>query len=153
MDVIIGGTFDIVHKGHKKLIDKAFEKASEKGSVFIGLSTGILVNKKRDVRPFEERKMKLVEYIKSKCFKADFKIEPIKDIYGPTLEEDFDSIIVSPETYTNATKINQKRSEKDKKPMEIIKIPYILADDKKPISTTRIKKGEIDSEGKLISRE
>ncbi len=47
MKVVLGGTFDIIHKGHKKLIDKAFETASENGSVFIGVSTGDLLNCKK----------------------------------------------------------------------------------------------------------
>ena len=43
MKVCIGGTFNPLHKGHKLLIDKAFEVAGKQGSVFIGITTGEIV--------------------------------------------------------------------------------------------------------------
>ena len=46
MRVCVGGTFNIFHKGHKRLLDKAFEVAGEKGKVYIGLSTGSIIEKK-----------------------------------------------------------------------------------------------------------
>ena len=153
MKVCIGGTFDILHKGHKILIDKAFKTVGKKGFVFIGVATEELIKKKKDVRPFSERKRNLTKYIKRMNYSSNFTIEPIKTIYGPTLEYDFDAIIVSSETVKNADKINEKNKKIKKEPMKIIKIPYILAEDGKPISTTRIKKGEIDSEGNMKIRD
>ena len=64
MKVCIGGTFNIFHKGHKKLIDKAFQIAGKKGSVFIGLTTGKILNKKPYVKTFEERKEFLLKKAK-----------------------------------------------------------------------------------------
>ena len=109
--------------------------------------------KKKDVRLFSYSKRNLTKSIKRMNYSSNFTIEPIKTIYGPTLEYDFDAIIVSSETVKNADKINEKREELNKEPMKIIKIPYILAEDGKPISTTRIKKGEIDSEGNMKIRD
>ena len=150
MKVCLGGTFDIIHKGHKKLIDKAFKTAGANGFVFIGLSKNKLVDKKQNVKSWDLRKKELNQYIFDKEYKADFVIKPISDRFGPTLKKDFDVIIVSPETIKTAKEINNKRKELSKKPLKIVKIPYILADDNIPISSTRIREKEIDSEGKIV---
>lgn len=150
MKVCIGGTFDIIHKGHKLLISKAFEAANKDGFVFIGLTKNKLIDKKKNVKNWDLRKKNLERYISKKNYKTDFLIEGIKDIYGPTIENDFDAIVVSEETIENAKKINKRRINKDKKPMKIIVIPYVYAEDNLPISTTRIKKGEINKEGELL---
>ena len=150
MKVCIGGTFDIIHKGHQKLINKAFKTAGRDGFVFIGVAVDKLVESKKNVKSFLDRRKRLVNYIKKMNYESDFEIKPIKTVYGPTLENDFDAIIVSAETIDNAKLINKERKKLNKKPMKIIKIPCILAEDNKPISTTRIKKGDIDLEGNLI---
>jgi pantetheine-phosphate adenylyltransferase len=77
-------------------------------------------------------------------------IKPIADKYGPSIEDDFDAIIVSPETFETAKEINLRRVEKGKKPLKIIKIPFVLAEDGKPISSTRILKKEIDENGRIL---
>ena len=38
MKVCIGGTFNTLHKGHKKLFDKAFQISGKNGDVFIGVT-------------------------------------------------------------------------------------------------------------------
>ena len=45
---------------------------------------------------------------------------------------------------------NHKRIENRKKSLKIIKIDYVLADDNKPISSTRILNKEIDEDGKVM---
>ena len=68
MKVCIGGTFNILHKGHKSIIDKAFNVAGKNGSVFIGLATGKLVENKKSVKSLELRKKNLEEYLTKKGF-------------------------------------------------------------------------------------
>lgn len=144
--VIVGGTFDILHKGHRTLLSKAFSL----GEVKIGLTSDEFAKKikNRAINDFEKRKKALKDFVE-KGLKKKAKIIKIHNIFGPTLKENFDYIIVSPETVENALKINLKRRKNKKRPIKIIKIPFVLAEDKKPISCTRIIKGEIDKEGKL----
>jgi len=88
--------------------------------------------------------------IASRSFpKEKYEVTMLNTPYGPTLEEDFDYIVVSPETYPVALKINCVREEKGKKPLEIVYVDYVMAEDGVPISSTRIAKGEIDRHGRL----
>jgi len=145
--VAVGGTFDILHKGHEALLKRAFSL----GDLTIGLTADKMAQrrKKRKVHPFPLRKKTLEDFIKRK-FNQKVKIVKIKDPFGSTLKEDFDFLVVSPETYPQALLINQERKKLGKKPIKIVKINFVLAKDKKPISATRIIRGEIDKEGNLI---
>lgn len=150
MNVCIGGTFNILHKGHKLLIQKAFEIAGKNGSVFIGLSTGELLKKKNDIKSFGERRKTIEKYLHEKGFTIQVEIRSIKDKYGPSISRDFDAIIVSPETKKTAEEINRKRIQNGNKFLEIVEIPFVLAKDGKNISSTRIKNKEIDAEGNIL---
>jgi len=149
MRVCIGGTFNILHKGHKELIDKAFKIAGKNGIVFIGVTKGEMLDKKKFVEPYEKRVKELKKYLSFKGFNKNTEIRPIYNKYGPTINEDFDVIVVSDETRDNALDINRKRLKKGKKPLKIIEIPMVYAEDLKPISSTRIYNKEINREGGL----
>ncbi len=150
MRVCLGGTFNIFHKGHRYLLNKAFETAGNDGFVFIGLSEGELTAKKKFVTPYTRRYNAIKEYINLKGFTTNWSISPITTKYGLAVDQDFDAIIVSPETRNNAVEINDKRKSLGKKPLRIIEIDHILGEDKKPISSTRIYNEEIDVEGHII---
>jgi pantetheine-phosphate adenylyltransferase len=153
MRVCIGGTFNILHKGHKLLIDKAFEVAGLKGYVFIGITTGDILTGKKDVKSTIERRKSIEKYLAKKGFINRAVIEPIEDKYGPSVKKEFDAIIVSPETKNTAEDINKKRKELKKKPLKIIQIPFVLSENGLPISSSRIKKKEIDEYGNILKRD
>jgi len=153
MKVCIGGTFNPLHKGHKLLIEKAFEVAEKQGSVFIGITTGEIVKGKMDVESFEERKKDIEKYLHEKDFIKRVTVKPIIDKYGPSIEEEFDAIVISPETRKTAEEINEKRKKKRKKPLKIIQISFVLTEDGRPISSSRIRKHEIDEDGRLLSQD
>jgi len=150
MRVCIGGTFNGLHKGHLSLIDKALRTAGEQGSVFIGITEGEMIKIKKDVKPFEQRKQVILDYLYKKKSTTSVEIKTITDKYGPSIEREFDAIVVSPETIRTAEEINDKRRKLDKKPLKIIKIPFVLAENGAPISSSRIKNNEINADGKLI---
>jgi len=153
MKVCIGGTFNIIHSGHKLLINKAFETAGLEGSVFIGLTTKKLTKNKKNVWSLQERKKKLEQYLSEKGFLDRATIKPISNKYGPSIDEEFDAIVVSPETMKTAEEINFKRREKGKKALKIIKIPFLSAKDGVPISSSRIYNKEIDENGNILKRD
>ena len=80
-------------------------------------------------------------------------IVPITHKTGPAGYGDYDAIIVSPETFENAQKINIERIKNRKKPLKIIQIPHVKAEDNLPISSTRILNKEINENGQLINTE
>ena len=145
--VVIGGTFDILHKGHEAILRRAFEL----GEVAIGLTSDKMARemRNREIKNFKERKKELENFIINE-FKIEPKIFKIENKFGFTLEKDFNYIIVSPETYKTALEINRERKKRKKKLIEIVEIDFVLAEDGKPISAERIAKGEINREGKLL---
>ncbi len=140
--VVLGGTFDHFHKGHKALLEKAFEIGKK---VTIGIATEEIYKDKflsKTVESFAVRKKSVEKYIK----KAD--IISFSDIYGATLKErNIDAIVVSRETLENAAKINAERKKIHFKPLQIVVVGDVLAKDGKLISSERIRAGEIDREG------
>ncbi|MCW4053586.1 MAG: phosphopantetheine adenylyltransferase [Candidatus Bathyarchaeota archaeon] len=149
--VAVGGTFDELHKGHRILLAKAFEVGE---IVLIGLCTDEFVRKMGKphvTAPYEARLKELQAFLKKSNLGGKTEIIPLKDPYGNTLTEKcIEALVVSEETEKTALKINQKRSEAQLPLLTIITISMVPAENYKPISTTRIRQGEIDREGHLL---
>ena len=151
MKVAIGGTFDPLHDGHKKLLRTVFE-LSEGGEIVMGVTSDTMAHasRSRDVLPYEVRAESIRRYMHEE-YGVNVRTEGLNDRYGVTLDEDFDYIVISPETYTVALKINKHRKERGKQPIKIVKVEHMKAADGKIISSTRIKAGEIDEHGLLLN--
>jgi pantetheine-phosphate adenylyltransferase len=74
----------------------------------------------------------------------------IDDQCGPSIYENFDYIVVSPETMPMAERINRLRAKKNLRPLQISMIEYQLAQDRIRISSTRISQGKIDRHGRVL---
>ena len=151
MKVMVGGTFDPLHDGHRQLLARSFEIAGHHGHVVIGLTTDHFASRKtHPTRPFEVRKSELEQYIRDQNFPTPFMVEPLQDRFGSALDADFDAIIVSEETLPVAVEINKLRRENGRKKVDIHQISCVLAEDGHWISSTRIFRGEIDVHGHLM---
>ena len=143
--VAVGGTFDKFHDGHKKLLSTAFEIAE---SLEIGVTSDKFGGLKGDIDSCEERMNNLKLFFKDK---SNFIIVPLEDPYGTTIYDgSFDAIVVSEETEPTAVEINEIRASKGMKPLDIVVVSFVLAYDGIPISSTRIRRGEINKNGKFI---
>jgi len=148
---MVGGTFDPLHDGHKRLLNRSFELAGPSGQVVIGLTTDMFASRKvHPIRSFAERKADLETYISSKHFLTTWLIEELSDRFGSAIESDFDAIVVSEETLPVAVEINKVRREAGKRKVDIHQITCVLADDGRWISSTRIYRGEIDIHGHIL---
>ncbi len=109
---MVGGTFDPLHDGHKRLLDRSFEIAGHGGYVVIGLTTDSFASRKaHPIRPFSIRKEDLERYIASRNYTTQWLIEPLNDRFGSAIIADFDAIVVSEETLPGAVEINKIRKE------------------------------------------
>jgi len=148
---MVGGTFDPLHDGHKRLLTRSFELAGPDGDVVIGLTSDSFASRKiHPIRPFASRKSDLERFILINFHSTRWAIEPLADRYGSAIDTDFDALIVSEETLPVAVEINKLRREKGKKKVDIHQISCVLAEDGHWISSTRIYRGEIDAHGHLL---
>jgi len=150
----VAGTFDMLHKGHEALLRKAFEVGEK---VVIGLTTdefAVKMHKPHEVAPYKERLGELLAFIMREGQLHRTEVVALIDPYGPAAwDGGFEAIVVSEETAPRAKVLNALRAKRGLKPLELVVIPMVLAEDGKPISTTRIRAGEIDREGRLLKRQ
>ncbi len=92
-----------------------------------------------------------------RCLKEFFKdrlnytVMVLDDAYGTTVfDDEFDAIVVSEETEPVAVEINEIRDSKGMSPLDIVVVSFVLADDGHPISSTRIRSGEINKKGNIL---
>ena len=148
--IAMGGTFDIIHRGHLTLLANAFEISDK---VIIGLTSDEFVQKKgkKAIHKYDERLKNLLSIIFKEFPNVFFEISKLNNDFGPAvLEKDVQALIVSDETSNQGNLLNTLRSKNNLPPVEIIVVPMFLAKDGIRISTTRIKNSEIDSDGNLL---
>jgi len=149
--VAVGGTFDELHKGHKALLRKAFDVGEH---VQIGLVSDNFVkrlSKPHVTASYEQRFKDLEAFLHKNGLSERAEIVHIDDPFGVTLtDRSLEALIVSKETEPTASLINKKRREAGLPPLQILTIEMIPSDNHVPISTTRIRCGEIDREGRLL---
>ncbi|NMB56971.1 pantetheine-phosphate adenylyltransferase [Candidatus Beckwithbacteria bacterium] len=144
----LGGTFDRFHKGHENLLDLAFTCAA---SVYIGITDDYLNQNKelsQIIETYELRENNIREYLKKNNYLERTRIVKLHDIYGPTLKDpEIDCLVVSPLTKKGAKLINETRKEKGLNKLPILVCKLEKAQDRKYISSTRIRRGEINRQG------
>jgi pantetheine-phosphate adenylyltransferase len=149
----LGGTFDRLHKGHEALIQKAFEIGVQ---VLIGITSDEMLFRKdkvKEIQPYAHRVENIKNYLKNNDLIQNSEIIKLKDSYGPAIKrKDMEAIIVTEETRPNAEKINDIRKKNGLIPLIIIIVSRILAEDGLPISSSRIRAGIIDNNGKVLKK-
>jgi len=148
--VATGGTFDGIHAGHRRLLERSFELGAE---VVIGLTSDEFARKEGKVtnRPYGRREAELEAFIEKSFPGRRYAIAKLDDFFGPGIaSRDVQALVASPETGKRVGLANALRAERGFPPLELVIIDWVEAEDGRPISSTRIRKGEIDEEGRLI---
>jgi pantetheine-phosphate adenylyltransferase len=149
--VATGGTFDILHKGHYMLLQKAFEVGRQ---VIIGVSSDnyATLKKKKITNEYSIRQEKLKKFIGENFNKSNYSIYQLNDFYGPTvLTREVEAIVTTESTKENCVKINELRKSRGMPQLEIILVPLVEDKEGRVISSTRIREGEIDINGNKLT--
>jgi len=146
--VATGGTFDHLHRGHMALLSRSFEVGD---AVVIGVTSDAFARRegKNPDQRYAKRVRALEAFIHKDFPGRRYIIAKLDDYFGPGIASpDVQAIVVSKETAKRVHLANALRKEKGYPPLETVVVDFVLGDDSKPISSTRIRKGEIDTEGK-----
>ena len=83
----------------------------------------------------------------------NFEIKELNDAFGPTsTDKNLQALVVSEETEPKGHEINRIRSRRGFDPLVIVTVTMIKAKDGQPLSSSRIRDGEIDRYGRVLKK-
>lgn len=145
--VVVGGTFDHLHAGHKLLLTIAGFLAKE--TFIIGITGPELLRNKKYVEALESfptRVDNVRRFLKKVFPSLNIETVMINDIYGPTATiKDIDALVVSRETRSGGEAVNKLRQQKGWHPLKVYEVDLIggnSALDK--LSSTELRKRDLE---------
>jgi len=138
----MGGTFDHLHVGHKFLLRTALKLSK---TIEIGLtSQGLLKNKNSPskLEDYNTRKNNLETFISTFTNINRVSIVEIRnwdDMAKYSQDPEYEGLVVSQETYSNAVKLSEQREVKGLEPLILIVIPLLKDKNNIKISSTAIR--------------
>ncbi|MDV3244266.1 MAG: pantetheine-phosphate adenylyltransferase [Nitrososphaerales archaeon] len=148
--VATGGTFDRLHKGHEALLSKSFEVGER---VVIGVASDEFARRegKTPEQHYRERVKLLRGYLDGRYPGRSYLIAKLDDYFGPGIASSrVEAIVVSRETATRVPLANKLRAAKGFPSLHVVTVDLVMAEDGKPISSTRIRDGVIDAAGHTL---
>jgi cytidyltransferase-like protein len=147
--IVLGGTFDGLHRGHTSFLARAFAVSDE---VTIGLTSEAYIRRFKKglgVAPYSKRYQMLTSWLRHNALAERAHIVPLDNKWGPAILGEFDAIAVTRDNKSAADEINMVRLERGIPILAVVKFPLVDAKDRRPISSTRVRKGVIDVFGNL----
>lgn len=142
----MGGTFDHLHVGHRRFMLFA-SHWSEK--LIIGVTAQHLVTAKKmahQIQPFETRKTAVVDFCQQHHINA--QVIELHDEFGPTTTpQSPQALCVTNQTISGAQAILHQRQNFGLPAMPVLVAPLVKDVTGKIVSSTRVRMGEINSEG------
>ena len=131
--VVLGGTFDRLHSGHKILLSQSLLRANK--TITVGVTSGNEMMKNKVLPELmlstEERIQGIKEFL-SDCYPYldAYNVVPIVDPFGPsTVDPKLELIVGSEETERGCHKVNELRNQKSLSTLDIYTIPIICNPD------------------------
>lgn len=133
-------------------MERSFHAGDE---VVIGLTSDEFVAElgKKTEYDYERRRAELTSFVERNFPGRRYVIAKLYDYFGPGIVDGgVEALVASPETSARLGLANKLRAEKSLKPLELVTIEWVPAEDGRPISSTRIRRGEVDTEGRLLHK-
>lgn len=151
---VLGGTFDRLHVGHEALLATAFRLGR---TVAIGLTTEayLAAHPKpgaRGIAPYRRRREALSRWLRRRFPGRSFSIVPLEDRFGGSVGPHVSLLVVSADTLGGGSAVNRERVRRGRRPVPVAIVPIVRADDLAPVSSRRIRSGEVDRNGRLRVR-
>ncbi len=150
--VALGGTFDRLHLGHEALLGAAFQVGRH---VAIGLTTAAYLTRTRKAlggRILSEgrRRRTLARWLRARYPRRRWTVVRLDTPFGRAVEEGIDALVVSADTVPGGRAVNRERRRLGRRSVPLVVVPIALADDLGPVSSSRIRRGEIDRRGRRL---
>eukprot|EP00899_Mesostigma_viride_P022764 jgi/Mesvir1/3672/Mv14962-RA.1 len=143
--VVLGGTFDRLHDGHRSMLETAAQLSTDR--LVVGVTSASMLAKKElaeMIQPLDVRMKAVEDFIKS--VKSTLKVELVEifDAYGPAATDSaMDAIVVSEETEAGGIEVNRRRQENGLPPLAVVVISLVEnADDEGKLSSTQVRRLE-----------
>ena len=151
--VVLGGTFDRLHVGHEALLATAFRAGR---SVAIGLTTEQYLSRHpkpvgRRIQPYPSRRRALRRWLSARYRGTRWTVVPLDDGFGGSVREGVDALVVSADTVAGGRAVNAERRRRGLPAVPVLVVPLVLADDLRPLSSRRVRAGEVDRFGRRRS--
>ncbi len=142
--VAVAGTFNVLHEGHKALLDRAMWMADE---LYIGITSDKMAAENRtEIIPYYLRRKAIEDYVISKGEIAT--IFEINDIYGPPeIMDDIDILVVSEETKDNGKLVSRMREKRGLKPLKLDVVSLYRDCDGNKLNARDIMSGNMSRDG------
>jgi pantetheine-phosphate adenylyltransferase/syntaxin 1B/2/3 len=125
--VCVGGTFDGMHYGHRKLLTLAVSSVQpQTGKLLVGVTVDEMLKHKEYaelIPPLKERMADVKDFLHRLApgMKNRIRIVPISDTFGPPgSDPDFDALVLSHETLDNGHCLNEHRVKQGFEPLHLL---------------------------------
>nr|CAG4651928.1 EOG090X0864 [Triops cancriformis] len=145
-EVVLGGTFDRLHEGHKYLLNTAVSRTKRR--LTVGVTDGVMLRKKilwELIEPVDQRIRVVEAYLKSTEPNLLYRVVPITDLYGPTATDpELQLLVVSAETVKGGEAVNALRKERnlpllDVECVNLLQDPLASDYEEKKISSSNVR--------------
>jgi pantetheine-phosphate adenylyltransferase len=150
---VLGGTFDHLHVGHHALLTTAFRSGE---MVAVGITTDRFLREHPKplagrIQSYPARRAALVRWLRAHYPSREWRVTPLEDPFGGSVGPGVGVLVVSGDTQRGGRAVNRERRRLGRPPVPVVVVPLVLADDLEPVSSRRIRAGEVATDGRRLT--